>query len=136
MDISTIVHPGMQREEIFLVEEEHTAKHVGSGGSRVLATPWMIGYMERVAHHLLAELLPESYSSVGVLVNIRHLAPTPTGSQVRIRAEIMSIEGMKVGFEIAAWDEYEQIGSGTHERYIIDTARFLKRVENKITHLS
>ena len=92
--------------------------------------------IERVAHHLLAELLPQPYSSVGVLVNIRHLAPTPTGSQVRIRAEIISIEGMKVGFEIAAWDEYEQIGSGTHERYIIDTARFLKRVENKITHLS
>jgi fluoroacetyl-CoA thioesterase len=136
MDLATIVHTGIEREEIFLIEEEHTAKHVGSGGSRVLATPWMIGFMERVAHHLLAELLPASYSSVGVLVNIRHLAPTPVGMQVRVRATVISIEGIKVGFEVAAWDDMEEIGSGTHERYVIEIERFLKRVDKKFNHPS
>ena len=136
MDLSTLVHVGMHLEEIFLVEEEHTAKHVGSGGSQVLATPWMIGFMERVAHHLLAELLPELYSSVGALVNIRHLAPTPVGKQVRVRAEIISVDGMKVEFAVAAWDDVEKIGIGTHERYVIDIERFLKRVEGKLSHPS
>ena len=136
MDLSTIVHTGIEREEIFLIEEEHTAKHVGSGGSRVLATPWMIGFMERVAHQLLAELLPAPYSSVGVLVNIRHLAPTPVGKQVRVQTKIISMEGMKVSFEVAAWDDIEEIGSGMHERYVIEIERFLKRVDKKLNHLS
>lgn len=126
-----IFQPGMDREESFLIEEEHTAMHVGSGTSRVLATPWMIAYMERNSHRLLAKSLPDGYSSVGVQVNVRHLAPTPVGKSVRVHSQITEIDGLRITFTVQAWDEVEKIGDGTHQRYVIEVARFLKRVESK-----
>jgi predicted thioesterase len=131
MELSQILHPGMQREETFQVEEEHAAIHIGSGSSRVLATPLMIAFMERVSHRLVSENLPPGYSSVGVLVDVRHLAPTPIGGVVRVRAEIVELDGIKVALAAQAWDGEEQVGDGRHQRVIIDEARFLKRVEGK-----
>jgi len=98
MDLEKVFKKGMTREETFLVAEEQAAVHVGSGGSRVLATPWMIAFMERVAFRLLAAYLPAGESSVGVLVNIRHLAPTPVGTSVHVQAEISDLAGSKVTF--------------------------------------
>jgi fluoroacetyl-CoA thioesterase len=131
MDLSQILHPGMRREETFQVEEEHAAIHLGSGSSRVLATPWMIAFMERVSHRLLSENLPPGYSSVGVAVDISHLAPTPIGGTVRVRAEIIKLNEMKVALFVQAQDENEIVGEGRHQRVVIDEARFLKRVESK-----
>lgn len=131
MNLNEIFHKGMIAEEAFQVEEGYSAIHVGSGGSRVLATPWMIAFMERVAHRMLAERLPEGTSSVGVLVDVRHLAPTPVGNTVHVRAEIIALEGMQVTFAVQAWDETEKIGEGNHQRVVIDEARFLRRVESK-----
>ncbi len=131
MDIEKTLRQGLTREEIFQVSEEHAAVHVGSGGSRVLATPWMIAFMERVAHRLLTEHLVEGDSSVGVLVNVRHLAPTPVGTSVRVRAEVVELKGSQVTFSVQAWDQEEKIGEGTHRRVVIDEARFLRRVEAK-----
>jgi fluoroacetyl-CoA thioesterase len=131
MNLLEKFHKGMVVEETFQVEEGHSAIHVGSGGSRVLATPWMIAFMERVAHRLLVENLPEGISSVGVLVEVRHLAPTPVGNTVRVRAEIIALEGAHVTFALQAWDETEKIGEGSHQRVVIDEARFLRRVESK-----
>ena len=74
MEIDKVIQEGMTREEMFQVAEEHTAIHVGSGGSQILATPWMIAFMERVAHRLLTEHLPSGESSVGVVVDVRHVA--------------------------------------------------------------
>jgi fluoroacetyl-CoA thioesterase len=70
------------------------------------------------------------------LVNSRHLAPTPVGKQVRVRAEITGVDGMKVEFAVAAWDDVEKIGLGTHERHVIEIERFLKRVEGKLSRPS
>ena len=123
--------PGMFREQIFTVEEVHTAAQVGSGTLRVLATPSMIAYMETTARILLDDNLPDTHSSVGVLVNIRHLAPSPQGSEVRVRAEIIDVEKNLVSLSVQAWDDEEQIGKGQHERVVIDIKRFLKRVEAK-----
>jgi fluoroacetyl-CoA thioesterase len=131
MDLNEILHPGMQREENFRVEEEHAAIHIGSGSSRVLATPWMIAFMERVSHRLVSQNLPPGYSSVGVLVDVRHLAPTPVSSTVRVRAEIIELNGLKVALVLQAWDENEQVGEGRHQRVVIEEARFLKRVDAK-----
>ncbi len=131
MDLNEILQPGMSKERTFLVTSEQSAIHVGSGASRVLATPWMIAFMERVSHGMLAENLPSEYSSVGVVVNVRHLAPTPVGDTVRVRAEITSIDGWRVNFYVAAWDSTEQIGDGEHQRFVIDEHRFLKRVDAK-----
>lgn len=131
MDLTEYFQPGMQNENSYSIEDEHTAIHVGSGASRVLATPWMIAFMERVSHQLLAKSLPEGYSSVGVMVNIRHLAPTPVGEEVQITTEITAVEGSHIMFTVQAWDRNEQVGSGQHERVVIDEARFLKRVAAK-----
>jgi fluoroacetyl-CoA thioesterase len=132
MNLNELIQPGIYKEETFLVEENHIAAHVGSGSSRVLATPWMIAFMERIAHRLLAERLLEGYSSVGTLVNIRHLAPTPVGSTVRVRGEVLEVDGMQVNFSVQAWDEIDLIGDGQHQRVVIEEARFLRRVESKL----
>jgi len=131
MDFNVYVKVGMKSEKTFLVEQNHSADQVGSGGMPVLATPWMIAFMEDVAFNLLEEILPEGYSSVGVLVEVRHLAPTPLGKLVRVQVEITAVEGPKVSFDVQAWDEHEQVGTGQHQRVIIDQQRFLKRVDQK-----
>jgi predicted thioesterase len=131
MDLAEIFQPGMSGEDTFVVEQGHLALHVGSGSAGVLATPWLIAYLERVAHRLLVARLPAGYSSVGVWVDVRHLAPTPLGSQVRARVELVEIEGMRATFTVQAWDETELIGEGKHQRVVIDEARFLRRVAAK-----
>jgi predicted thioesterase len=136
MEITEVIQPGMVREGTFTVEERHLAPHLGSGSLRVLATPAMIAFMERVAHELLIEHVPEGQSSVGTRVDVQHLAPTPLGERVRVRAEVLAVDGIQVSLLIQAWDEYELIGEGQHLRVIIDHARFLKRVAKKIPPLT
>lgn len=131
MDLEEFIQKGLVHEESFQVVETHSAIQVGSGGVPVLATPWLIAYMERVAYRLLADILPAGKSSVGVLVEVRHLAPTPVDGKVRVRAEIDDLHGSRVVFNLQAWDQVEKIGEGIHQRVVIDEARFMKRVEGK-----
>ena len=131
MDLSALIKPGMSLETTFQVEAQHSAAHLGSGSLRVLATPIMIAFMESTSHRLLAQRLPPGYSSVGMLVNVRHLAPTPLGTRVRVLSEVLEVDGLRVTFSVHAWDQSEQIGDGQHQRMVIDEARFLRRVEAK-----
>jgi len=131
MEVSELIQPGMTREDSFPITQENSAIHIGSGSSRVLATPWMIAFMERVSHRLLTCCLPEGYSSVGTHLDVRHLAPTPVGATIRVRVEVLSVEENRVHFSLEAWDDLEKIGEGRHERVVIDEARFLRRVEKK-----
>jgi fluoroacetyl-CoA thioesterase len=132
MEVSELIHPGMTREDNFEITLENSAIHLGSGSTRVLATPSMIAYMERVSHRLLTCCLPEGYSSVGTHLDVHHLAPTPVGATIRVRAEVQLVDGYRVNFLIEAWDSQEKIGEGTHERVVIEEARFWKRVEKKM----
>jgi len=66
-----------------------------------------------------------------MLVNVRHLAPTPLGSSVRVLSEVLEVDGLRVTFSVQAWDQSEPIGDGQHQRMVIDEARFLRRVEAK-----
>ena len=131
MDLKELIQPGMTLERTFVVKAQHLATHLGSGGVSVLATPYMIAFMEGVSHSLLEQVLPEGYSSVGTHVDIRHLAPTPLGSTVRVQTEVLAVDGNLVKFNVQAWDEREQIGSGLHERAVIEIARFQRRVNAK-----
>lgn len=131
MEVKELIRPGMTLEKTFVVQEQHLAPHLGSGSTRVLASPAMISVMEGVSHTLLAQVLPEGYSSVGTHVDVRHLAPTPLGSTVRVKTEVVEVDGIRVQFNVQAWDEREQIGSGLHERVVIDHARFMRRVATK-----
>jgi fluoroacetyl-CoA thioesterase len=135
MDLQDKLKIGLKREELFHVQDEHAAVHVGSGSVKVLATPWMIAFMERVSHRMLEKYLPEGYSSVGAMVNVRHLAPTPIGNPIRVQAEINEINELKIKLTINAWDGKEKIGTGDHLRVVIDEASFLQRVELKRQHL-
>jgi predicted thioesterase len=131
MNLDELIQPGMVRQETFRVEEKYLAPHVGSGAVRVLATPWMIAFMEGTSHRLLAERLPEGYSSVGVVVNVRHLAPTPADSRVTVTTQVTGVEKNRVLFKVSVQDDIETVGEGVHERAVIDTQRFLKRVADK-----
>ncbi len=104
MQVSDLITPGMEREEIFLVEEQHTAYHIGSGDEMVLGTPWMISFMERVSNRLVAENLPEGQMSVGVHVDVRHLAATLVKAEIRVRAEVLEVVKNRVKLSIEAWD--------------------------------
>lgn len=125
------IQKGMRREEVFLVEEQHTAYHIGSGDTKVLATPWMISFMERVSNRLLAECLPEEYISVGSRVDVRHLAATPVNANVMVHVEVLEVLGRRITLRIEAWDNEEKLGEGLHERMIVNRDRFLKKAVEK-----
>lgn len=131
MEISGLITPGMSREETFLVEEQHTAYHIGSGDEKVLGTPWMISFMERVSNRLIAEHLPEGYLSVGVHVDVKHLAATPMKASVRVRAEVLEVIKTRIRLSIEAWDNADKIGEGTHLRAVVEKERFMQRVMAK-----
>lgn len=131
MEFNECITVGMKHEVTFQVDEQYTAFHIGSGALRVLATPSMIGFMERTSHQLLARCLPEGYSSVGARVDVQHLAPTPMGWTVRVTSEVVEVDGRKVTLAVEAWDDQEKIGEGSHLRVVIDLNRFLSRVESK-----
>ena len=99
----------------------------------MLATPIMIANMERASRDLLGKVLPQGYSSVGVHVDVRHLAPTPLGGQVRVTCEVLEVDGRRVLFDVQAHDKEEKVGEGRHERIVIDVERFLQRVKAKQT---
>ncbi len=123
--------PGLRGEKEITVSFEVTAAKYGSGGVEVLATPAMIALMEGAAFELVQAQLPEGYSSVGTRVDIEHLAATPLGMKVKAVAELKQVEGKKLVFSVEARDEKELVGRGIHERYIIQSDKFLARVENK-----
>jgi fluoroacetyl-CoA thioesterase len=114
-----------------VVAAEHTAKHIGSGGVQVLATPQMILLMERAGVAAVDHLLPEGYRTVGVHLDVRHLAPTPIGFEVTAAAELTAVNGRQLTFRVTAHDGTELVGEGSHQRAIIDVARFGERVAQK-----
>lgn len=131
------LEPGLVNELNLTVQMEDTAR--SSGGETlppVLSTPRLISYMERASHQGILPFLNEGQTSVGTVVNIRHLAATPVGMQVRFRAELTQVDGRRLVFKVEAWDEVEKIGEGEHERFIIDSARFLDRLQKKAGKLS
>ena len=122
---------GLVGQSEMVVHEENTAQHLGSGNVPVLATPEMIRLMEKAAVAAVDHLLPGSYRTVGVAVNVRHLAATPVGMRVRAQAELIAIDGRELTFRVEADEEVEGIGQGEHKRVIIDLDRFKARVKAK-----
>jgi fluoroacetyl-CoA thioesterase len=123
--------PGLIGESQTVVTEDNTAKHLGSGNVEVFATPEMVRLMERAGVAAVDHLLPEGQRTVGVALDVKHLAATPLGMTVTARAELMTVEGRRLTFRVEAFDDVEQVGEGTHQRYIVDVARFQGRIEKK-----
>ncbi len=123
--------PGLSNDITVTVGDSMTASHLGSGSVAVLATPYLIALMERASLEIAAPHLAEGQSTVGTMVNIRHLAATPLGMTVRIHSELTGIDGRRLTFKVEAYDAAEKVGEGVHERFIIDVARFHERVMRK-----
>jgi fluoroacetyl-CoA thioesterase len=119
---------GMRGEASLVVGEAQTAAAFGAGGVLVLGTPVMIGLMENAAWQLVQPELPEGESTVGTLVNVRHLAATPMGGHVVATAELIEIDDRRLVFRVSAHDDTQLIGEGTHERFRIVLERFLARL--------
>lgn len=123
--------PGMAAQVEKVVSEEDTAVRFGSGGVRVFATPMMIALMENAALNAVDPYLGEDHATVGVSLNVKHMAATPVGMRVTANAELLEIEGKKLTFKVEAYDEQEKIGEGIHVRYMIDVSKFIERTEKK-----
>lgn len=123
--------PGLSAEFNHTVSDVDTAAHWGSGGLPVFSTPALVGLMESTAVIALRGHLPPGQTTVGGHIDVRHLAATPVGMQVRARAELVAIDGRKFVFKIQAWDENEIIGEAYHDRFVIDEAKFMAKVTAK-----
>jgi fluoroacetyl-CoA thioesterase len=97
----------------------------------VFATPMMILMMENAALNAIRPFLDPGESAVGTKVDVSHTAATPVGHRVRAEAEVVGVTGRQIRFRVAAWDEAEQIGAGTHERMVVDLERLEKRLVAK-----
>lgn len=114
-----------------IVNETNIAKTMGSGDLDVFATPAMVALMEEAACNLLAPHIGSDASSVGIKINITHDAATLPGIKVTATAELIEIDGRKLIFKVSASDEHGLIGSGVHERFLIEKEKFLSRLQNK-----
>lgn len=123
---------GLRGSTDLVVGAEHTAPRVGSGRIAVLATPVMINLIEAAALAAIEHLLPEGHQSLGIHLDVKHFAATPVGMRVTAEAEVTAVDGRTVTFRVGARDDREPIGEGTHQRVVVNVARFDNRVQRKI----
>jgi predicted thioesterase len=131
MNFDTLLKPGMKGEIHETVTAHNTADSWGSGGLPVYATPCMVALMERASAAAVTPSLPAGFSTVGTELNVKHLAATPPGMTVRAAGELLEIDGRRLLFRVEAWDETGKIGEGTHERFIVENEKFLRKVREK-----
>jgi fluoroacetyl-CoA thioesterase len=123
---------GAKGEFTLVVQPEHLANRFKDAAlPPVLATPVMIMVMENAALNAIKPYLEPGESAVGTAVDVRHLAPTPVGAKVSGEAEVTGVEGRRVSFVVRASDHKEVIGTGTHERMVVDLARLARRLDAK-----
>jgi fluoroacetyl-CoA thioesterase len=122
---------GTKGEQTLLVTSEVAINFLGMEGARVLSTPHMIGYMERTCRDTVFPLLDPGHDTVGTHVNVAHVAAAPMGMAVTFSCEVLAVNGRRVEFRVEASDEKEKIGEGTHERTIINVAKFATKLAEK-----
>ena len=122
---------GIKGTKEIVVTEDVTAKKFASGALEVYATPAMIALIEDTAFSSIQDQLEEGQGTVGINVNVSHLAATPMGMKVRCETELIDIDRKRLVFHAVVYDEIEKIGEGTHERFIIDNDKFLERINAK-----
>lgn len=113
------------------VTEENTAAALGSGLLKVFATPAMIALMECTAWKSVADQLEDGEGTVGTHLDVAHLAATPMGMKITCESELIEVDGRKLVFKVAAYDEAGLIGEGTHERFIVKNEKFQAKAESK-----
>jgi fluoroacetyl-CoA thioesterase len=122
---------GTRGRHTILVTSDVAIDFLGLDGPRVLSTPQMIGKMEMTCRNAVLPMLDPGYDTVGTQVNVAHLAAAPMGMSVTFTAEVTAVIDRRVQFRVEAHDEKEKIGEGTHERAIINVAKFATRLAQK-----
>ncbi len=122
---------GMRLEVERVVTENDTAAKAASGAVEVLATPIMIAWMEEVSLHLAQKELEEGFTTVGTEVNIKHLKGTLVGKTVKIVSVLKEIDRKRLVFDVEVLEDGIAVGTGSHTRFIIDTAKFYEKLKNK-----
>jgi len=125
---------GLAGSAELLVGVEHTAPSIGSGLVPVLATPVMINVIEAAALAAVEHLLPAGHQSLGIHLDVRHFAATPIGMRVSATAELIAVDGRTLTFRVEARDDREPIGDGSHQRVVVNVARFDARVQKKVAN--
>lgn len=125
---------GAKGEFAQTVETRHLASELDSSLAAVLSTPTMILMMEQAAINAIKPFLEAGESSVGMTIEVSHTAATPPGHRARAEAEVTKVEGRRLEFVVRAFDDIEQIGSGSHRRAVIDAAKFNDRLKPKQKH--
>lgn len=123
---------GIIGKDELIVNEMNTAEALGSGSLAVFATPAMIALMENTARLSVAPFLEDGQSTVGTLVNVKHLSASPVGMKITCRTELKEIDRRRLVFHVECSDEAGIIGEGEHERFIIDEAKFMAKTEAKL----
>lgn len=123
---------GAKREENLQVGNDQAISFLGTEGARVLSTPQMILYMERISRNLILPMLDPGHDTVGTHVNVGHLAAAPMGATVRFVSELLAINGRRAEFRVEARLGDKVVGEGFHQRAIIDVARFAEKAAGKL----
>jgi predicted thioesterase len=119
---------GTRGKEELTVTFENTAARYGSGLVEVFATPALVALMEKTCLSSVLPFLPEGYGTVGVKVDIVHTRATPVGQRVICESTLVEVDRRRLVFEVMAGDEKGEIGRGRHERFIIDTKKFMEKL--------
>ena len=122
---------GIKGEKRIAVGDNMTAAALGSGFLPAFSTPSLVALIENVCAESVQGYLPEGSGTVGISLDIKHTAATPVGMEVRCESELTEIDRRRLVFSVAAYDEAGEIGRGRHERFIIDNARFMEKVNAK-----
>jgi fluoroacetyl-CoA thioesterase len=125
------IEPGLSGTSLGAVAAKDLATAHGSGTVDVFATPAMVALMEEAAVAALSDVLPSDLTTVGIHLDVRHVAATPLGMAVQATATVTEVDGRIVTFEVSANDAEEQIGHGTHRRAIVNSASFQSRADAK-----
>ena len=123
---------GLKGRAESLVTQANTAQAAGSGLVPVFATPWMVALMENAAVQAVQGALAPDEGTVGTRLDVTHDAATPVGMKVWAEAEVTAVEGRKLTFAVAAFDEAGKIGGGVHERFVIKPEKFLAHAQAKL----
>lgn len=119
-------------EKKFFINKEDTALALGSGGEEVLATPRLVAWMENTAFEGVDIGLHGENTTVGTRIDLRHIAASPVGMEINVKAILVAVEKRALNFEIEAWDKTEKIGEAIHQRFIVDKIRFIEKVLKKV----
>ncbi len=119
---------GVKGKEELVVSPEDTAARYGSGLVEVYATPAMVALMEKTCLTSVLPYLPEGHGTVGIKIDVSHSKATPVGMQVTCESTLVEIDRRRLVFEVMASDEKGEIGRGRHERFVIDTKKFMEKL--------